>query len=325
MGKRIVIILGVFLILVLVIMGYFLQQGRKPLLTDPYKTISTGACIVIETVDLQSFINSLTTGKGLFGEIAKVRELESFNRKLKYIADQLNRTEYKKFVPDGPAIISFYPTKEGKLETLLSMTVPGDIRYRHIKEMLSSSGIKEVIESKYSRTPVLKIPYAVDDIRDTAYVSLISGLMICSSSAGLFQSTCKQMEMGKDIRSLPGFSRVLLASGKKEDKIFVVFANLPNLIKPAMAGLGEGLTDKIIKLAGTAGGDIYINEEGLVLSGYTESTDSTEFIYRYKLLPPREFHTYKILPSSTVLFESIIQPDEKIVGNSGSAVSQKSF
>jgi hypothetical protein len=324
-GKRITIILTVLLILVLAVTGYYLQLGRKTLFTDPYKAISTDACIVIETVDLQSFINSLTTGKGLFGEAGKVREFEGFNLKLKLIADLLNKAEFKKFIPDGAAIISFHPTKSGKLETLLSMTVRGDIRYRHIKEMLTSSGIKDVIDSKLGGKSVLKIPYTVNSISDTAYVSLISGLMICSSSSVLFTEACVQIEQGNDIRSLSGFSRVLLASGKNEDKIFVVFANLMNLVKPALAGKGESLPDKIIRLAGTAGGDIYINEEGLVLSGYTESTDSSEFIYRYKSIAPTEFHTYKILPSSTVLFETIIQPDEKRLNNPGSVELQKAF
>jgi hypothetical protein len=324
-GKRVITILTVLLILALVIMGYFLQLGRKRLTTDPYKTISTGACIVIETIDLQSFLNSLTTGKGLFGETGKVKELENFNRKLKYVADNLNRPEYKRFIPDGPAIISFYPTKEGKLETLLSMTVPGDVRYRHIKEMLSMSGIKEVIESKSGRTIVLKIPYDVNYVRDTAYISLISGLILCSSSAEILKGASVQMDLGNDIRTIQGFTRVLLASGKKEDKIFVVFANLLNLIEPAMSAEGKWLTEKIIRLAGTGGGDIYINEEGLVLSGYTECTDSTDIIYRYKSIPPKEFHTYKILPSSTVLFATIIRPDEKSFRNSGDPGSQKAY
>jgi len=73
----------VLLVSALAILGYFLQQGRKSLLTDPYKAISQSACIVIETIDIQSFINSLTTGKGLFGEVSKVKEFDSFNRKMK--------------------------------------------------------------------------------------------------------------------------------------------------------------------------------------------------------------------------------------------------
>ncbi|MCX6326083.1 MAG: hypothetical protein NT144_05455 [Bacteroidia bacterium] len=312
MGKRIAIISVIILVCGLAIMGYVLQQGRKSLFTDPYRAISKGACIVIESVDLQSFMNSLTTGKGLFGEAGKIKEFDSFNRMLKYLTDQLNKPGVKKLLNDGSAIISFHLAKNGKLQPLLSMTVPGEIRYRQIKEILRSSGIKGVIESKLSGNSVLKIPFKVNSVNDTAYISLKSGLMLCSSSEELIEEAHVQMDRENDVRELPGFSRVLLASGKNEDKIFVIFANLPQLFKSVLEREGQGLAEKIAKLAGTAEGDIYINEDGLVLSGYTESEDSLEFLYRYKFLPPREFHTYKILPSSTVLFETLVLPAESL-------------
>ncbi len=325
MGRRVAIILLLILVSGLAILGYILQQGRKTLFTDPYKAISPGAAFIIETVDLQSFINSLTTGKGLFGETGKVKEFDSFNRKLKYVADQLNKSEFKKFISGGTAIISFCPTGEGKLETLLSMTVPGEIRYRHIKEMLLSSGIKGVIDTKLNDSPVLKIPYTDFNREDTVYITLISGLMIYSSSADLIKEAGVQIKKNEDIRTVPGFSRVLVASGKNEDKIFVVFSNISTLLKSVLSGEERGLTEKISHLAGTAEGDIYINEDGLILSGYTESTDSTDLLYRYKTITPREFHTYKILPSSTVLFETLIVPGNKYVKKAGAAVKQKTI
>jgi hypothetical protein len=307
-GKRIGIILLLLLISGLTVIGYFIQQGRKSLFTDPYKAISADACIVIETVDLQSFLNSLTTGKGIFGEVSRIKEFDIFNRKLKFLTDQLNKAGFKKLLNEGPALISFHPDRKGKLQSLLIMTVPGEIRVRTIKEVFRSSGIKDFIETRTGGNPVIKIPFGNNSRKDTVYVSLISGLLIGSDSGDLIKEAIIQTTTGNDVRSLPGFSRVLLASGKNEDKIFVVFANLPRFLK-SFLGIGEqGLADKIGKITGTAEGDIYINEDGLVLSGYTESPDSSEFLYSYKFLPPREFHTYKILPSSTVLFETLVLP-----------------
>jgi hypothetical protein len=119
-------------------MGYFLQQGRKNLLKDPYKAISSDACIVIETIDLKSFLNSLTTGRGLFGEIGKFKELDRFNLELKYLADLLNKQNFKKLFNEGAAVISFHAQRKGRIIPMLSMPVSSDIRSRHIKDMLSS-------------------------------------------------------------------------------------------------------------------------------------------------------------------------------------------
>ncbi len=96
MGKRIGIILVIILIAGLAVVGYFLYQGRKSFFTDPYKAVAPSASFVIETIDLQSFINSLTTGKGLFGEIDEINEFSSFSSKLKFLAGQVNNSSYKK-------------------------------------------------------------------------------------------------------------------------------------------------------------------------------------------------------------------------------------
>jgi hypothetical protein len=170
-GKRIAIILVILLIAGLAIIGYFLQQGRRNLFTDPYKTIPPDAWVVIETVDLKSFMNSLTTGRGLFGEIGKIRELGRYNQHINFLADLLNKESFKKLFNEGSAIISFHNNDKGKILTMLSMSVPGDIKSRHIKEMLSSSGIKEVLETRVKGNSVIEIPFVSDKTRDSLYLS----------------------------------------------------------------------------------------------------------------------------------------------------------
>jgi hypothetical protein len=320
-GKRGAIISVILLVLGLAVLGYYIQQGRKRILTDPFKAISPAACVIIETVDLQSFLNSLTTGKGLFGEVAKIKEFENFNSRLKFLADQLNKPGYKKLFDGGTALISFFPSRDGKLNSLLSLTVSGDLRFRNIKDVLHSSGVKEVIETKSGGTSILNIPYELNNSKDTVFISLVSGLIVCSGSKELTEDAVIQVTRGEDIRKMPGFARVHMTSGKNEDKIFVVFANLRDLLKKIVSADKQDLAVKVTRLAGTLGGDIYINETGVVLSGYTESPDSTEYLHRYKFLQPREFHTYKILPSATVFFETLVFPTEVRSKGSGNPVS----
>ncbi len=114
MGKRSAIISVIILISGLAILGYYLQQGRRNLLTDPYKAISPTAGIIIATIDLQSFLNSLTTGRGLFGEAGKIKEFETFNRKIKFLADQMNKPAYKNILDGSKAVISFHHVRKRK-------------------------------------------------------------------------------------------------------------------------------------------------------------------------------------------------------------------
>jgi hypothetical protein len=139
----------------------------------------------------------------------------------------------------------------------------------------------------------------------------------------LVEAARGQAGKGNDIRNVPGFTRVLLASGKNVDKIFVVFPNLPDMLRPLLIAGRKEFSDKVARLAATAGGDIYISDDGLVLSGYTESRDSSDLLYKYKLVPSRDFHTYKILPSSTVLFETLVLPSLNLHFVSDSSVSKE--
>jgi hypothetical protein len=305
-GRKIIVLVIVVLVAFLAILGYFLQQGRPTLLTDPWKTISSDAAIVIETVDLQSFINSLSTGKGIFGEAAKVEEFKKFDAKIKFLAGQINKPGYKKLLSGNRAIISFHISAGGKLHPLLSMAIPSDIKARQIREMLRSSGIQSINDKPFHRNTLFVMPYTIGDQKDTVWVSGAPGLILCSSSESVIKRAIMQTGNEKDIRSNPGFTRVLQASGKNEDRIFVVFGNLKRLLQPFFNNESGFIAEQIRKLAECAEGDVYFNENGIVLSGYTEATNAGEYLFKFKAGNPGLLKTYKILPSATVLFETII-------------------
>jgi hypothetical protein len=305
-GKRVAIISLVILVAGVAILGYFLNQSRKSLFTDPYKVIASDACFVIETIDLRNLINSFTTGKGLFSEIENVKELNSFNIKLKYVADQINKSGFKKILQEGTAILSFHPTGNGELIPFLSKTIPAETGYRQLREALQATGIKEILERKIAGKNIIGLPYSVNEKKDTVFVMINSGLLICSTSYNLILKSVIQSIPGTDIRNAAGFSRILLSAGKNEDKLFVVFGNLKNTARRIFAEGKSSPADKITKLGGSAGGDIFIAEDGISISGYSESSEPSEILFRFKTVQPAEFQTYKILPSATAMFESMV-------------------
>jgi hypothetical protein len=314
-GKRIAFILIIILVAGVVVLGYFLHQSRQDLFTDPFKAVGSDACFIIETADLQSLLNSLTTGKGIFSEIENIKEFSSFSAKLKYLADQINKPAFKKLIQEGTALISFHPSDKGKLETLLSKAIPAEISFRQVREALLASGIIGINENRINGKRILGLPYSTDNKRDTVFITTNSGLLICSSSRDLMKRAFNQNAPETDIRNAPGFSRVLLSAGKKEDRLFIIFGNLAKAVGPIFKSGGSSISGKIAKLGGSAGGDIFINDDGVSLSGYTESTDPSEILYKYKDVQPAEFQTSKILPAETALFESIAYSPENFSDN----------
>ncbi len=306
MRRRAIIILSATLILALTVILYLTGKGRKPLVADAYRSVAGNACFVVETIDLLSFFNSLTTGKGLFGELTKFEELTGFNDRLKFITDNLNKPEIREMTSGGHALISFYAPGNGKVRILLSMPVSGDIRNRHIRQALGSAGITNISESSFGKSTVLKVPYANNN--DTVFLISESGLLLVSNSGSLLKNSFAAMESGTDIRNYHDFSKVLFASGHARDKIFVVFGNLPDVIKPVLSPLYRDSASSFANLASTGVGDLYINDDGVILSGFTESDNSSDLLHKYKSISPMEFETYRILPAGTALFETIIKP-----------------
>jgi len=325
-GRKTILFLIVVLVAVLGILGYYLMQGRTTLLTDPWKAVPADAAIVIETVDLQNFINSLSVKKGIFGEMSKVEELKDFNARIKFFAGQLAKPGYKRLLSGNSAIISFHPSAGSRLSPLLSMAVPGDIKGKQVKEMLRSSGITAIGEMPFHGSTLFSMPYSSGDRKDTVWVSGVPGLLLCSSSGAVMKSAIMQSGSENDIRNTPGFMKVLQASGKNEDRIFIVFGRLKGLLKPLFSNGSNFLADKISRLAACTEGDIYLSENSIVLTGYTEAISPGESLYKFKAGNPGLLQTYKILPAATVLFETIlannIKSEAKSTGQTATRASE---
>lgn len=305
MRRRAAIIISVSLVLALTVVLYFTGVRKIPV-SDPYSAVSQNTCFMIETVDLVSFLNSVTTGKGLTGELTGVKELSGFTGRLRYITDNLNKPGFRDLVSGGKAVISFYPGEKGKMGILLSMPVSPEIRKRHADQALSSAGIVNINDYSFGKYDLSGIRYSE---KDTVFFSVRSGLLLVCNSAKLMLESFRTRESGKDIRQNAGFSKVLLASGNDEDKIFVIFNNLPGILKPVFSPEYAEESSDIASLASAGGGAIYMDDAGIVISGFSESKDSTDILYKYKFTGSSAFETYRILPASAALFETIIRSD----------------
>ncbi len=321
MRKRGIIIVVLILAAGLAALGYFYGKERTTVLNDPYKTISPKTAILVETSDIQSLFNSLTAGTGLAGAIGNIEEFATVYQKLNFLADQFNRQEYKELTEDNTVLISFQPFADDKTEVLISMGMDPNLRTRELKEILRDTLVTDIIERRIGDVDILVLPYMINGITDSAYVALKSALLVCSSSAELLREAYVRTEMEEDVRSMPGFSKVLGASGAQEDKLFVVYENLPPLLKNFLNSESAYLADKVASLAGSAGLDMFLEENSLTANGYTESEDSSETLYDFKSDASGELSSYSILPATTGFFSAIV-PEALSVKTAGTGVSR---
>lgn len=292
-------------------MGYLLTHDKAPE-TDPLSAVPSYSGIIIETVDIQSFFNTISSDKGLFGEIKKIEELSDFSRKLKLISDNLNKPEFRKLSSDGKAVISVCNLNNNKTGTLFSVSVPEELSKRKVRQILSSSGFRNCREVRISHKPVLCMP-APENPGDTLFFSGGRGLFLIANSASLMRDALKCTEDGNNISAVNGFKKVYESSGEKADKIFLVFRNLSPVIKPLLSFDKKGLAETTKDFAYVFEGDIAAGNDGMVLNGYILGNDTAGLFKNIKNTEPAEFRVSRALPSSTVLFSSIINDGYFIV------------
>jgi hypothetical protein len=308
LGKRIAIILIVVLVSILALMGYFLVRGSKIEITDPYKAIPSEACILLETNDIPSFLNKLSEGKGPSAEISKIQDFEDFEKKLKFLASEFNESSVKDLVRGNAAVVAFFGAGNDYSGILFSMAVKGNIRLKKIKQIISSAGIKDLIEND----KILVIPYISGKLKDTCYLSVETGLLLFSDSKKILELSVQQSAKENGVRSIPGFSKVYKAAGKNEDKIFFVYDKLKAPLRKTFTTRQKYNAERFGKIATLTGGDIFLNDKGIIITGYTETLDTGSYFYKFRSIPPHELSTYKFLPSQTGLFVTCALPVEPV-------------
>ncbi|MGQ9621503.1 MAG: hypothetical protein ACUVTX_11055 [Bacteroidales bacterium] len=311
MTKRIIFI--IFILLAgLAVLFYYIQQGSRNILTDPYKAIPADASFFIESSNLSGLLNSIAENNGLFREIVNIKGMEDFVRKFNSFRTFFNRNEITAISENQTAVISFHLTNNKKLMPLLVMTVPKHIRFRHLSGLLKTlAGTRQkTIRKEINRR--IELTWDNSDREVKLCFGFISGLVICSPSSELFYRAIAQKDEGNNIRNAFGLSKIITSSGKKEDKIFIIFKNLKGVADGFIRDNNSGLADKITQLAGSAEADIFISENGYLLNGYTEAADSSDILYRFKSYKASNLSTYRRLPANSVLFETIIISDKTL-------------
>jgi len=303
-NKRNIILLSFLTLALIAAIVYFARRGTAAEFGDPYRSVPADACFILESPDLPGFFNKLSGKSGLFREMASVKELAGFYSAFSFIDTLIGKKEVKKIFGFGNQVVSFHVMGKGRLVPLLSVNVTPEMRHRHVREILEYTGAKKIGEAEYQGVSVFEVFREPGKEEADAYVAYRSGILLCTTSKVLLENAIRHYDDATDIRSDNTFARVYQAAGRNEDRVFVIFRNLPKFLSSISEGRGNKMAVEAGRLAGTAEGDILIRDNGFIISGYIESDNPDQILNKYKNLPAISFDSYKILPSSIALFET---------------------
>ena len=288
-------------------------MGRKTrnFANDPYRIIPDNAFFFVETENLPGFLNSLTDNNRLFSELEPVKDFEKHATRIKYLRDFLNRNDISGFFENNKAVISFHLSDNGMVIPFISINIPATSGYKNIVRALKSATAGKMTEKRINGLKITEIQYSTGGETDTIFITANHGLILSSPSSGFLIKAIENDKTGEKIQDIPGILRIMNAAGKNEDKFFIIFRNFAKILERIESDSTHGLSGSLKHLAASAEGDIYFNENSIILSGYTETTDTNEILFKFKSRLTGELNSRDVIPSSVVLFETmLIQPQD---------------
>lgn len=300
----------VFLILALLAgvaaLTWFIRQNNESLVTDPFTAIPSDACLLVESEDFPDFLTGVTEGNRIFASLEQLQQLKQLCSELKGLRDFLNSAEVAALFEKNRAVVSFHIDGNGNLVPLLSMNLTNRAKYKSVLEILRATGAKRLDEKHFGK--IKTDPFLIDtgSQLDTVWFSFRDGLLLSSVSADLLVRAAGINDAAGDIRQTPGFTRIMGAAGKNENKVFLIFKNFAPVIRSLIDRNESDADEKFAMLAGSAEADLHFSENGMVLSGYTGVSDSSDLLNKFRNGESGKMTTYEVLPTDVVAFETVI-------------------
>ena len=139
--------------------------------------------------------------------------------------------------------------------------------------------------------------------KDSLSYAFLNGIIMMSCKQNLVEDAIRQLKSGGSIAKDKNFSKVINTAGKNVDaNLYVNYKVFPglinNFISPALKNEILGLSD----FADYSGWDITLKPNALMLSGFTQTNDSSfNFLNLFRKQKPREIELTKVIPSKTAL------------------------
>lgn len=301
MSKRWTIIIIVLLFAGMAALAWFLQQRQRAWASSPYGSIPLDAGIIIEAVDMPGLFASLSRDNELIAGMSEIPELRSLTSSIDFIDSLAHSRELRQLAGDNPVLISIHLLGRDRLTPFFAFAASPEIRDKHIRSLLSEIPGYRYTEKEYGGSTVYELREAGDP-DPVLSISLNSGIIISSPSHILVEAGIRQMGQETGIRDLQGFEPVAAAAGRNENKLFLIFDNMPRIIS-LLTGGGGGPASTVPELASCLEADLYLKKEGFVLSGYIEADDPEQALYRYREQEPGSFDIYRYIPAGAAMFE----------------------
>ncbi|HEY0031364.1 MAG TPA: DUF3352 domain-containing protein [Bacteroidia bacterium] len=281
----------------------YTKKARMPV-SEGIHAIPTDAAIIFESKQAKNSWKKLSQTNIMWEELLGTETIKKLNRQAESIdsALQLNPS-VSTLLDDHSIFISLHPAPKNTFDLLYVYSLP-DLTYQ--------SSIEEYFENKINHGRAIysgrkhedeAMGWLLPHIKDTLHFSFANGILIISSKQKLVEAAIDQLRSGNSLASERNFGKVINTAGKNVDaNVYVNYKNFPSLFQGLLSPSAAKETNALSAFADCSGWDISIRPNALVLSGFTQATDSGKtFLSLFNRQKPQEIELTKIIPSKTAI------------------------
>lgn len=288
----------------LAVAAYFIRKDKQIVVVDPWVAVPSDAFLIVETSDFPEILTRTTDPSGLVAGLSEMKWAHSLVDAAAIIDSLTGSREVREMISNRKVLLSFHSVSRDRVSLLAVMNTGASFTPRHFMQLVKQSGAVVTETRELGGARLFKLTYGKGNNQPQVTMALTSGILIASLSGPLVEDALNNKTTGSDIRHQQGFSQIVNASGKESDNVYILFRNLPGLIRSFVA---EDRINNIVSAAIAGGGDLTFREDGIFISGFLSTAGAGQGADRLADVVPAECGVHELLPIGTNGFTTVMR------------------
>lgn len=298
-----------FAIVIFTSLAYFLffrSIENSDVAADALAAIPTNASFIVKLNNYHRFSENIRNQNHVWQSLKPFTSVSKTDSVIAFIDTLAIRSAaFNMLITVNPVYISVHVDQNGNYTYLAAVKVAKGFDKDEIANILNgylNKGVR-IDKYEYDNSTISNIVDTYNS-KNILSFSLYKGLLICSSSKTLIESSVNQIINGSSLLSLPAFSAIYHTAGTKVDaNLFCNNRLLPLSIQKFFNSSYKQSLSNLSDLAEWSELDISLKEDEVFLNGFTQAIDtSNSYLKIFANQRPVENKIASVLPSETAFF-----------------------
>ncbi|MHC1703409.1 MAG: hypothetical protein AB9846_05825 [Tenuifilaceae bacterium] len=287
---------------------YYWLGNRKMVVSEAIQAIPIDASFLLKINDYHRLTSTLSNDNLVWKTLKTINAVEFTDNVIAFIDTLSMRSgAFNSLISSGNIYVSGHTLGKDDLEFLVSVKIPDNISKSDILN-LSKSYLRQGIDFKeydYNNISIASISDTLN--RVNLFYTYFQGLIVCSSSRILIESSVRQLESQVSLLNNSGFLAISKTAGSKIDANFYInYQRVPLTFRKYLNQYYKPRFFTLSDIANWGELDITVKEESISLSGFSLAADSTNsFLRIFSRQKPVQSKITSVIPSQTATFISL--------------------